>query len=53
MLAATFVAVFALLLFFPLPQNIAEAGEDSKEVSLTIRCVGDIMGHLSQLIANL
>ena len=25
---------------------------EPREVSLTIRCAGDIMGHLSQLIAN-
>lgn len=49
---AVFVAVFALLLFFPLPQNIAQPEEEPEEISLTIRCVGDIMGHLSQLIAN-
>lgn len=49
---AVVFAVLALLLFFPLPQNIAEAEAEPKETELTIRCVGDIMGHLSQLIAN-
>ena len=49
---AVVVAAFALLLFFPLPQAPVEIEDEPKEVSLTIRCVGDIMGHLSQLIAN-
>lgn len=53
MLAVAVVAV-ALLLFFPLPLDAVEPEEAvvPKEISLTIRCVGDIMGHLSQLIAN-
>lgn len=45
-------AAFALLLFFPLPIDEPEPDPKPEEVSLTIRCVGDIMGHLSQLIAN-
>lgn len=49
---AVLVSVFALLLFFPLPQEVVEAAPEPEEISLTIRCVGDIMGHLSQLIAN-
>lgn len=49
---ATIVVVFALLLFYPLPQEVVEATPEPEEISLTIRCAGDIMGHLSQLIAN-
>ncbi len=43
---------FALVLFFPLPGEEEKSEPEPTEVSLTIRCVGDIMGHLSQLIAN-
>lgn len=43
---------FALLLFFPLPKEEPEPEPEPEEISLTIRCVGDIMGHLSQLMAN-
>jgi len=50
-LAAVLSAV-ALLLFFPLPQDAVEPEPEPQEISLTLRCVGDIMGHLSQLIAN-
>ena len=46
------VIAFALLLFFPLPGDEAEAEPILTEIPLTIRSVGDIMGHLSQLIAN-
>lgn len=46
------VAALGLLLFFPLPQEPDPEPPAPRTAELTIRCVGDIMGHLSQLIAN-
>ena len=46
------VVAFVLLLFFPLPEEAPETEPEPRSAELTIRCAGDIMGHLSQLIAN-
>lgn len=46
------VAAFAFLLFYPLPEETPEPEPEPRSAALTIRCTGDIMGHLSQLIAN-
>ncbi|HCU07935.1 MAG TPA: hypothetical protein DF480_03030 [Clostridiales bacterium] len=46
------VAVFGLLLFFPLPEEAPGTEPEPRSAELTIRCAGDVMGHLSQLIAN-
>ena len=47
-----FAAVFGLLLFYPLPAEETQAAPPPRKASLTIRCAGDIMGHLSQLMAS-
>ncbi len=45
-------ASFGLLLFYPLAEAEPAAPPEPRVASLTFRGVGDIMGHLSQLIAS-